>query len=455
MSTRRLAAILAADVAGFSGMMERNEEETLRSIKRLQNSMLMPATKAHGGRLVKTTGDGFLVEFASAAEALRCALEVQGRLQDDEACRDMRLRIGLNLGEIIVDEDGDIFGDDVNIAARLQALADPGGIVLSGKLFDEVEDAAVCSFESRGKQLLKNIAKPVRLYAVAAAERKSLRAADLAAIKQEVRYCRSSDGVRLAWTKVGDGPPLVKTANWMNHLETDWRSPVWQHWFRRLASEHSLIRYDARGNGMSDWEVPEVSLEVFVRDLEAVVDAAEVARFPLLGISQGAAVSVAYAAKHPERVSHLILYGGFALGPLKRSPEEKARREAFTTLVRLGWDDQIVRDIFASRLIPDGTPEQRRVLAEQQRTITSAECAARYLHAVGNFDIRDLLPQVKAPTLVMNTRDDITAPLEAAKSMASGIPGARFVVLPGANHVLLEDEPATERFFEELDLFLD
>jgi pimeloyl-ACP methyl ester carboxylesterase len=294
----------------------------------------------------------------------------------------------------------------------------------------------------------------VRLYAVGAAERKTLRAADLAAMKQEVRYCRSSDGVRLAWTKVGEGRPLVKTANWMNHLETDWRSPVWNHWFQRLAREHTLVRYDARGNGMSDWEVPEVSLESFVRDLEAVVEAAEVACFPLLGISQGAAVSIAYAVKHPERVSHLILYGGFALGPLKRAPEEKAQREAFTTLVQFGWDDQIVRDFFASRLIPDGTPEQRRVLAEQQRTITSGECAARYLSAVGNFDIRDLLPQVKAPTLVMNTRGDITAPLEWAKAMASGIPGARFVVFPGNNHILLEDEPATERFFEELDLFL-
>lgn len=250
------------------------------------------------------------------------------------------------------------------------------------------------------------------------------------------------------------GPPLIKTANWMNHLETDWRSPVWHHWFQRLARDHTLTRYDARGNGMSDWEVPEVSLEAFVRDLEAVVEAVEVPRFPLLGISQGAAVSVAYAVRRPERVSHLILYGGFALGPLKRAPEEKARREAFTTLVRFGWEDQIVRDIFASRLIPDGTPEQRRVLAEQLRTITSGECAARFLDAVGNFDIRDLLPRVKAPTLVMNTRGDITAPLETARAMASGIPGARFVVLPGNNHILLEDEPATDRFFEELDLFL-
>jgi pimeloyl-ACP methyl ester carboxylesterase len=366
----------------------------------------------------------------------------------------MRLRIGLNLGEIIVDDDGDIFGDDVNVAARLQALADPGGIVVSGKLFDQVEDAAICSFESRGKQQLKNIAKPVRLYAVAAAGEKTLRAVDLAAMKQEVQYCRSPDGVRLAWAKVGHGPPLVKTANWMNHLETDWHSSVWGHWFHKLARKHTLIRYDARGNGMSDWEVAEVSLEAFVRDLEAVVEAAKVACFPLLGISQGAAVSIAYAVRRPDRVSHLILYGGFALGPLKRSPEEKAQREAFTTLVRFGWEDQIVREIFASRLIPDGTPDQKRTLAEQQRIITSAECAARYLSAVGNFDIRDLLPQVKAPTLVMNTRGDITAPLEAAKAMASGIPGARFVVLPGNNHILLEDEPATDRFFEELDLFL-
>jgi class 3 adenylate cyclase/pimeloyl-ACP methyl ester carboxylesterase len=454
MTARRLAAILAADVVGFSAKMEKDEEGTLRQVKALQRDVVEPHVKDHGGRLVKTTGDGFLIEFGSPSEALRAAIDVQ---QGAGARGDLRLRIGINLGEIIVDDDGDIYGDDVNIAARLQTLTDPGGIMVSGKVFDEVEDQEICSFEARGKQQVKNIARPVRLYAVASAEApKALRSVDLASMKQEIRYCRSRDGVRLAWAKVGQGPPLLKASNWMNHLEFDWESPVWHHLFEGLAKDRTLIRYDARGNGLSDWEVPEVSLDAFVSDLEAVVDAAGLDRFPLFGISQGAAISVAYAVRHPERVSHLIIYGGFALGPLKRSPEERAKREAFATLVRVGWEDQdsTVRDIFVSQLLPDGTPEQRRLFAEQQRITTSGACAARYLDAVGNFDVRDLLSEVRAPTLAMHTRGDLICPLEAGRQMAAGIPGARFVVFPGRNHIIAEDDPAAERFFEEIKLFL-
>jgi pimeloyl-ACP methyl ester carboxylesterase len=226
--------------------------------------------------------------------------------------------------------------------------------------------------------------------------------------------------------------------------------------FLGLAKDRTLIRYDARGNGLSDWDVPEVSLDSFVRDLETVVEAAGVKRFPLLGISQGAAISIAYAVRHPERVSHLMLYGGFALGANKRSPQEKAKRDALATLVRGGWEDReaTVRDIFVSQLLPDGTPEQRSLFAEQQRTTTSGECAARYLEAVGAFDIRDLLSRVRIPTLVMHTRGDLICPLEAGRQMAAGIPGARFLVFPGRNHILPEDDPAAERFFDEIQLFL-
>jgi class 3 adenylate cyclase/pimeloyl-ACP methyl ester carboxylesterase len=456
MTTRRLAAVLAADVAGFSGLMERDEDGTLRRVKELQRGIIEPRIGDHGGRLVKTTGDGFLVEFASASEAVICAVEIQRELSRADGAA-LELRIGVNLGEIIVESDGDIYGDDVNIAARLQGLADPGGIVVSGKVFDEVEDNGLCAFESRGKQQVKNIARAVRTYVVVSGDKPApRRSVDLASMKQEIDYCRSTDGVRLAWAKVGQGPPLVKASNWMNHLETDWQSPVWHHLFEGLARERTLIRYDARGNGLSDWEVPEVSLEAFVRDLETVVDAAGLERFPLLGISQGAAISITYAVRHPERVSHLILYGGFALGPLKRSAQEKAKREALATLVRAGWEDEesTVRDIFVSQLVPDATPEQRRALAEQQRVITTGECAARYMEATGAFDVRDLLPKVTVPTLAMHSRGDLICPLEAGRAMAAGIPGARFVVLPGRNHVLPEDDPAAERFFEEIALFL-
>jgi pimeloyl-ACP methyl ester carboxylesterase len=241
----------------------------------------------------------------------------------------------------------------------------------------------------------------------------------------------------------------------MNHLEYDWESPIWRHVFRGLSRDHTLIRYDARGNGMSDWDVDTLSLDAWVADLETVVDAVGVERFPLLGISQGGAVSVAYAVRHPERVSHLILYGAFSLGGKKRAPAEKEMRDAMTTLMRLGWgaDNPSFRQMFTARFIPGGTHEQADFFNELQRKTTSPECAARYFDVCGDFDITELLPRVKAPTLVMHVRDDLVTPFEAGRQLAAGIPGARFVAFPGRNHLFLEYEPASDRFFEEISLF--
>ena len=252
------------------------------------------------------------------------------------------------------------------------------------------------------------------------------------------------------------GPPLVKTANWMNHLEYDWESPIWRHLFRGLAREHTLIRYDARGNGMSDWDVDELSFDAWVSDLETVVDAAGIERFPLLGISQGCAVSVAYAVRHPERVSHLVLYGGYALGGKKRAPAEKERRNAMMTLMRLGWgaDSPVFRQMFTGLFIPGGTHEQADVFNELQRRTTSPECAARYYDVTGDIDVSDLLARVTVPTLVMHARGDLIVPFESGRQLAAGIPGAHFIALQGQNHLFLQDEPASDRFFEEIKLFL-
>jgi pimeloyl-ACP methyl ester carboxylesterase len=248
----------------------------------------------------------------------------------------------------------------------------------------------------------------------------------------------------------------VKSGNWLNHLEYDWESPIWRHVLRGLSRRHTLVRYDARGNGMSDWDVETLSLDAWVTDLETVIDAAGVERFPLLGISQGGAVAVSYAVRHPERVSHLILYGAFALGGRKRSSVEKETRDAMTTLIRVGWgaDNPSFRQIFTSQFIPEGTHEQAEYFNELQRKTTSGECAARYFNVVGDFDVTDILSKVKAPTLVMHVRDDQRVPFEAGRELAAGIPRARFVALPGRNHLFLEHERASDRFFEELTLFL-
>jgi pimeloyl-ACP methyl ester carboxylesterase len=198
-------------------------------------------------------------------------------------------------------------------------------------------------------------------------------------MEQEIRFCTASDGVRIAWSTVGTGPPLVKAANWLNHLEFDWQSPIWRHWFAELSRDHRLVRYDERGNGLSDWDVGELSLEAFVADLEAVVDAAEIDRFVLLGISQGCAVSVTYAVRHPERVSHLVLYGGYARGWKGRgTPEDRERRLAMQTLAAQGWgqDNPAYRQLFTSIYVPGATREEMDWFNDLQRVSASPERGA-------------------------------------------------------------------------------
>src|SRR5208283_4081923 len=335
-----------------------------------------------------------------------------------------------------------------NIAARLEGIAEPGGICISRQAHDHLLEKPSFTCEKLGPRNLHNIAKPVEVYSVNF---------DSQSVTQEIKYCRAPDGVRLAYTTVGAGPPVVKTANWMNHLEYDWESPIWRHLLEGLARNHTLIRYDARGNGLSDWDVDEISLEAWVSDLETVVDAVGIERFPLFGVSQGCAVSIAYATRHPERVSHLILYGGFALGGNKRSPEEREKRKAMGTLMRLGWgmDNPAFRQMFASQFIPECTQEQADWFNDLQRKTTSPECAARFFEVVCDFDVRELLPQLSVPTLVMHVRGDLMCPIEAGRDMAAGIQGARFVTLPGRNHLFLKREPAAARFFEEIKLFLN
>ncbi len=448
---RRMAAILAADVAGYSRLMGADEESTLARLKTHRRDLVDPKIAQHHGRIVKTTGDGMLAEFASVVDAVRCAVEVQRGMHERNATvnvdKRIAFRVGIHLGDIIIDDD-DIYGDGVNIAARLESIAEPGGICISRQAHDHLLEKLSFTCEKLGLRNLKNITKPVEVYSVNF---------DSVSLTQEIKYCRASDGVRLAYATVGQGPPLVKTANWMNHLEYDWESPIWHHLLDGLAKNHTLVRYDARGNGLSDWDVDEISLEAWVGDLETVVDAVAIERFPLFGVSQGCAISIAYAARHPERLSHLILYGGFALGGAKRSSGEHAKRKAMGTLMRLGWgmDNPTFRQMFTSQFIPDATKEQADSFNDLQRKTTSPECAARYFEVVGNFDVRELLPQVQVPTLVMHVRDDLMCPIDAGRQMAAAIPGARFVALPGRNHLFLKNEPAAARFFEEINLFLN
>jgi pimeloyl-ACP methyl ester carboxylesterase/DNA-binding CsgD family transcriptional regulator len=276
-------------------------------------------------------------------------------------------------------------------------------------------------------------------------------------MKQSIRLAKSADGVTIAWAQAGSGPTLVKASNWLTHLEYDLSSPVWRHWIRFLADHFHVIRYDERGCGMSDWNVPSVSCPRWNEDLETIVRVATPEKpFVLLGISQGGLPAIHYAATHPGEVSHLILYGVYAQGWSRRGdPDGERRFKALVELTRLGWgqDNPVYRQLFTSRFIPLATPEQFQWLNDLCRRTTTPETAAALLDARMAADIVGLLPSVSAPTLVLHSRGDEAVPLSQGRLVAAGIPGATFVELDSANHVLLESEPAWERFKEEVLAF--
>jgi pimeloyl-ACP methyl ester carboxylesterase/DNA-binding CsgD family transcriptional regulator len=268
---------------------------------------------------------------------------------------------------------------------------------------------------------------------------------------QRIRYLRTTDGVQLAWAEAGTkGPVLVKAANWLTHLEYEWESPVWRHWIRFFAEHCRFVRYDERGCGMSDRSVGDLTFERWVEDLEAVVDVAGIDEpFTLLGISQGASVCLAYATRHPERVSRLLLYGGYARGWSRRGDAAGEREyQAITELVRSGWgrDNPAFRQVFTSRFIPGASSEQIEWFNELCRKTASPEVAAFLLEMRSHIDVSQLLGEVQAPTLVIHSRDDVVVPIAEGRFLATGIPGAQFVELDSANHILLEGEPAWARF---------
>jgi pimeloyl-ACP methyl ester carboxylesterase/DNA-binding CsgD family transcriptional regulator len=276
-------------------------------------------------------------------------------------------------------------------------------------------------------------------------------------VSQHVRFCETADGTRLAYAVGGQGSPLVRTANWVSHLEYEWHNEVRRPTLEALTRRFTLLRYDQRGCGLSDWNAKNISFDVWVEDLNAVVDAARLHRFALLGSSQGCAIAIAYAARYPERVTHLMLYGGFVLGRLKRDLTEQQREEARTLIkiIELGWGKGTpeFRQVFTTQFMPDATLDQQRAFNELQRISTSPENAARIVSQFDSIDVHSAAAKIRVPTLVLHARGDARVPFEEGRRMAASIPGARFVPLESRNHVLFSTEPAWQQFIDEVLAF--
>jgi pimeloyl-ACP methyl ester carboxylesterase/DNA-binding CsgD family transcriptional regulator len=277
-------------------------------------------------------------------------------------------------------------------------------------------------------------------------------------MKQRIEFCATHDGIRIAFATAGEGPPLVRTANWFTHLELDWDSAIWRHWFEALAETRTLIRYDPRGSGLSDRDVEDFSLDAWVSDLDAVVNAAGLRRFPLVGLCQGGVVAAAYAARHPDQVSRLILYDSYLSGAYAEGVGDDMQRQAQTLaqMIEFGWGREAgaFREVFANLLMPDANREQLRWIGELQRRSASSTNARKLWDAFNRFDIRAEVGRLNIPTLVFHVRGDAMVPFEAGRRLAAAIPNARFVPLEGKNHILLANEKCWQTFREELNNFL-
>ncbi len=275
---------------------------------------------------------------------------------------------------------------------------------------------------------------------------------------QEIRFCQSPDGVRLAYATCGAGPPLVKAANWLTHLDHEWTSSIWRHWIRWLSDGRQLVRYDERGCGLSDWDVDDFSIDAWVEDLELVVDSVGVDRFPLLGVSQGGAVAIAYAQRHPDRVSRLVLVGAYGRGRLARARSEEERQEAALDMAlgRVSWrrDDATFRQVFASQFLPEAPREQWEAFNDLQRATTSVDNVVRFLDSFAHIDVSAVAPKVSCPTLILHSRRDVRVPESQARELARLIPDSRLVFLESGNHILTQDEPAWPVLVDGVDRFL-
>jgi class 3 adenylate cyclase/pimeloyl-ACP methyl ester carboxylesterase len=448
-SHRKLAAVLAADIVGYSRLMGEDEVGTLVSVKRVFEDVVGPVVEAFEGHIVKSMGDGYLVEFDSTTNSVSCALNWQKRARDvarqQPTERQIVFRIGINLGEIHF-EDGDILGDGVNIAARLESICPPGGICVSEMIKNTTGSDLDVQFDDFGFHRLKNIKVPVHTYLAAQSHLIEVKRAPGPRISRQstVRYCLSKDGASIAHATVGEGYPLVFAGSWMTHLEWDWESPSYRDYLSHLSKHFRVIRYDQRGNGMSDWDNVDITFEKMVDDMECVIDQYDHEKVAIMGMSQGASVAIAYMKRQPDKVSHLVLNGGYARGRRRRgSAKDQAESEALVNMIRYGWatENPAFRQTVTTLFMPGASPEEANWFNAFQKACGPGENMARIREMFDEMDVSDSLGDIKAPTLIIHSDEDAIAPCSEGKYLAARIPGAQFVQLKSKNHMMFGNEP--------------
>ncbi|MDK3072038.1 alpha/beta fold hydrolase [Sedimentitalea sp. JM2-8] len=457
---RRLSAILIADIEGFSSLVETDEDAVLNRQQGLRDLVIDPAISDAGGQVVKSTGDGFLAEFASVRAAIECAIALQQALAETETARPettrLRYRMGLHAGDVTPQGD-DLMGDTVNLAARLESLSAAGGLCISDAAWQMLPPGLQDGFSDLGIQRVHNLARPVRVWQWRAEPQQAFSPFDDEAQAQKIGFCAAPDGVMLAHAEIGSGPTVFKAPNWINHLDYDWRSPIAGPGLARIARHHRLVRFDQRGNGLSDWDVDELSEDSMISDMDAVVQATGLASFALFGQSQGCAFSIRYAAENPDKVACLVLLGGYARGALCRgAPEQAALHQATNTLIREGWGsaNPAYRNVFTESMIPEASPQQKAQWDERQRVTTSPANAARINDMNAHVDVSALARKVTAPALVFHAEGDRRIPLDEGRRMAALLPNSEFIALPGSNHILIEGTEAFDIFHEQFRLFV-
>jgi class 3 adenylate cyclase/pimeloyl-ACP methyl ester carboxylesterase len=477
---RRLLGILFTDIVGYTALLGADEAKGIEARQEHARLIRTLASQFHG-EFVDESGDASLSIFPSAVDAVKCAMAVQAVLAAEPT---FQVRIGIHVGDV-VERDGRPVGDAINVASRLPALAEAGGIVATDAVVEQVRNQRIAT-TPLGERMLKNVAKPVAVFAVGAGagalrpdRRVSRRIAVLGSLlaalgllagyfflgggreellvaavlhgylregtqyEQELAFATTSDGVRIAYATTGnaDGPPLVIVLGWITHLERGLFSPGLNFVVQpSLLERHRIVLYDGRGTGLSDRDIDDFSLDAKVRDLEAVVEAAGLDRFAIYAVSAGGPTSVAYAVRHPERVTRIAFYGSFLwMGGV---PGNLERWKTFPALVRVSWgeDNPAFRQLFTTLFMPEGDEMTMRFFNELQKVSATPEDAAGFIGSLGETDVRELAPRIRAPVLVAHRSGDQIVPYGLGREIAALIPSARLVTLEGVNHAYLASE---------------